>query len=178
MLNPPAGLTRRSICALSGQAPTAACTELVGEWLDPATPLATCALHRRAAGGIETMLPAEYDPWLRQAGWQTRAGGGDGSATNAPNSPISPTPFRIESPRDGERFYLAHDLPADVQTIALRANGAPAGAAVTWMMDGTPAGTGTEVRWALRPGAHQIAARAGSARTAPVRIEVLDSSTP
>ena len=201
VLDPPVELIRRSICALSGQAPATACTEVVSEWLLTDAPLAPCRLHRRAGGGIETVLPAEYEPWLRRAGWQARiAGAGDGDVRDGGvrdgdvrgggardggaryggagngDTGFSPARFRIESPRDGERFYLAHDLPAEVQTIALRASGSAPAAVLTWEVDGVTAGTGTDVRWTLRPGAHRIAARAGSSRTAPVRIDVLESA--
>jgi penicillin-binding protein 1C len=182
VLDPPAELKRRPICSLSGLAPGAACTEVVREWLPADSPLVPCHLHRRAGGEIETVLPAEYEPWLRRTGWQATIDGsiegGEDAAAEDPDSHRARAGFRIESPRDGERFFLAHDLPADVQTIALRAIGPAPGAVLTWEVDGVTAGNGTEVRWALRPGAHQIVARAGASCSAPVRIEVLESAAP
>lgn len=170
----PAELTRRAICALSGQALGTGCTRVVGEWLEPDAPLPPCELHRRAVGGtIETVLPAEYEPWLRRAGWPAHTASMEAGALGGGPSPRASRLLRIESPRDGERFYLAPDLPDEVQTVALRATGAPPGAAVTWEVDGTIAGHGAELRWRLLAGRHRIAARAGASHSRTVAIEVL-----
>ena len=75
------------------------------------------------------------------------------------------------SPRDGDRFYLAPDLPLAVQTIRLRAEGGN-GAMPIWEVDGRPIGQGREVRWALLPGRHRIVARAPGVGERSVMIQV------
>jgi hypothetical protein len=118
-------------------------------------------MHRRAGGAVQVTLPSEYEPWLR---------------TNALGAAAAPAhaagPLRIESPRDGERYFLAPDLPATVQSIALRAQGGDPRAPVLWEVDGRAAGAGREARWLLAPGRHRITATSGAERAAPVRIDV------
>jgi penicillin-binding protein 1C len=155
---PPPGLAATRICALSGGAPGPGCAETLAEWLPADRPPAPCAMHRRAGDGVQVALPAEYAPWLR-----TSALGAVAAAAGESRGPL-----RIESPRDGERFFLAPDLPAAVQTIALRATGGEMRTPVAWSVDGRPAGSGRTARWPLAPGRHRIVA--ASAGKAPVAV--------
>jgi penicillin-binding protein 1C len=157
---PPPDLVRRTVCALSGGSPGPGCRERVSEWLPADRPLEPCALHQVAAGGqVDVVLPGEYGPWLRRANRPRHR-------TEAAQGPLA-----IASPRDGDRFYLAPDLPAAVQTIRLRAEGG-SGAVPVWEVDGAPVGTGREVRWALVPGRHRITARVVGSGAAAVTILV------
>ncbi len=158
---PPPGLVRRRICAFSGGAPGPGCTEVLTEWLPAERALAGCALHRRAGREVAVSLPPEYEPWLRRAAL--------GAAATAP---APRRELRIESPRDGERFFLAPDLPRAVQTIALRAGGGDPRAALTWEIDGISAGSGRDLRWPLQPGRHRITVMSGVEHARPVTIEV------
>ena len=158
---PPAGLVETRICALSGGAPGAGCAETITEWLPGDQDPAPCVMHRRAGGAVEVALPSEYEPWLRTSALGTAA---------APAGESEP--LRIASPRDGERFFLATDLPATVQTIALRATGGDPGARVTWSVDGQPAGAGRAARWPLAAGRHRIVAMNDSRAAPPVWIDV------
>lgn len=159
--DPPSGLAWRQICALSGGAPGPGCSETLGEWLPADRDPAPCAMHRRAEAGVFVSLPPEYAPWLRNNPL--------GTAAVTPVS--SGGRVRIESPPSGARFFLAPDLPAGVQTIALRASGGDERPPL-WTVNGIPIGTGREVRWALVPGRHRITAASGGLLSAPVLIDV------
>lgn len=159
---PPDGLVATAICALSGGTPGAGCAETITEWLPADQDPAPCAMHRRAGNAVQVALPSEYEPWLR-----TSALGAAAISAGTDRGPL-----RIESPRDGERFFLASDLPAAVQTIALRATGGDPRAGVTWLVDGRPAGAGRAVRWLLAPGRHRIVAAMDGREAPPVWIDV------
>ncbi len=161
VFSPPSDLARRRICALSGAAPGPGCSEILSEWLPADHVLAPCTLHRRQGREVQVSLPPEYGPWLRRAALGTAA-----VAASAGG------PLRIESPRDGQQFFLAPDLPRSVQTIALRAGGGDPHATPIWEIDGMVIGSGRELRWPLAPGRHRVALRSGAERTAPVVIEV------
>jgi penicillin-binding protein 1C len=85
--------------------------------------------------------------------------------------------IRIVSPRDSMRVIRNPELPADLASLALKAETKPAAAQVTWYVDGKPflVSGGAEVaRWPLQPGTHVFVARIPYRALAsrPVTIEV------
>jgi penicillin-binding protein 1C len=148
LATPPPDLVRRTVCVLSGGSPGPGCRERVSEWLPTDQALAPCEVHQvRAGGQVDVVLPGEYGPWLRRADRP-------GHRTSSESGPLA-----ITSPRDGDRFFLAPDLPASVQTIRLRCAGG-SGEAPVWAVDGVEVGLGREIRWTLAPGRHRITAQA------------------
>ena len=80
----------------------------------------------------------------------------------------SPERLTITSPERGDRYRIPPGVDARYATIALRATGAPAGARMRWLVDGSAVAGG---RWMLVPGWHRLRVEAGSAAD-EVDIEV------
>jgi penicillin-binding protein 1C len=179
-----AGAVGVPVCRLSGLRATTECATLT-EWFAPGTePRREDDWER---GGLVT-LPDEYREWSRQglrpsadetarafaaaAGRHTESpravpasrGGADSSAA----SPTRPTPFRITSPADGDRYSIPAGVEARYASIALRASGTGAEQA-RWLIDGKPY---SRDRWSLAPGTHEIRAVSSRGDTARVRIVV------
>jgi penicillin-binding protein 1C len=160
LATPPPDLVRRTVCALSGRSPGPGCRERVSEWLPADQWPDPCGIHQVAASGnVDVVLPGEYGPWLRRADRPRH------------RSESEHGPLTIVSPHDGDRFFLAPDLPAAVQTIRLRAEGG-GGVAPIWAVNGVRVGEGRELRWALAPGRHRITAQAVSVGAASISIQV------
>jgi penicillin-binding protein 1C len=144
----PATLERHEICALSGALPGPDCPHKHELFAAGTAPRATCTWHRRVCGRREVVYPPEVEGWARVHGLsRPRAGCDD------PRAPTS-APLAIVYPADGARFLLDPTRPASQQRPPLRAS--PAGAPVTWTVDGVAAD-----RYVPTPGTHVVAARRG-----------------
>ncbi len=149
-----------TICRLSGLRATPQCPGMV-EWFAPGTePTRSCDWHR----GGSAHLPTEYAEWAAQTGQPevpVRV------ATTPAGPSGDPEPFRILSPRDGDKYGIPPGVGARYATIALRAAGGAG--AVRWWVDGRPA---RATRWRLVPGTHTIRAVTASGDSDEVRIAV------
>ncbi len=160
-----AGAVPVRICRLSGLLATDRCPGMI-EWVQPdQAPTRSCDWH--AGDGVR--LPPEYTEWAGQEAGRMSATEAGASAASLPARPApAAEPFRIISPRDGDRYQVPPGVDPRYATIALRAGGSGTGA-VRWFVDGraVPAG-----RWTLRPGVHVVRALAGSGTRDTARIEV------
>ncbi|MGH7538666.1 MAG: penicillin-binding protein 1C, partial [Gemmatimonadales bacterium] len=127
------------ICRLSGLVAGPHCQPMT-EWFVPGTePTGSCDWHRED----QVVLPAEYAEWARAgtaSGWlDPGAAPGSAAEPRTPNAPQRgasvPAPFRITSPRDGDRYSLPGGVDPRYATIALRTSGGDA-ARVRWFVDG------------------------------------------
>ena len=164
------GARALEVCRVSGLRAGARCPRAT-EWVQPgAAHPGPCDWHDHDG---RLTLPAEYAEW-------------QGSAAAARPVPAPPPParrtlaaatgrrpadsaFRIVSPRDGDRYAAPPGVPAEYATVALRAAGAPAGAAVEWTVDGAPVAGG---RLRLVPGRHTVRARTPRGDSAAVTVTV------
>src|SRR5262249_23697083 len=64
----PAELAARAVCALSGRDATEFCPRVETEWIPSDRPAAPCPWHHRAHGRIVTAWPPVYRAWARQQG--------------------------------------------------------------------------------------------------------------
>ncbi|MFO1056785.1 MAG: transglycosylase domain-containing protein [Dongiaceae bacterium] len=115
----------------------------------------------------------------------TRGGAAPARPPAAADAAILPDPaaeedaatIRIVSPRDSLRVIRNPELPADLASLALKAETKPAAAQVTWYVDGKPFLVSAEAetaRWPLQPGTHVFVARVPYRALAskPVTVEV------
>jgi penicillin-binding protein 1C len=158
---------RVTVCALSGERAGHDCHHTVVERMthDRAASLAPCSMHVR---GAET-LPAEYGAWVAAAAADRE----EGSAVRASSAPL-----HIDSPVDGDAFFLVPDRPASLQAIDVRVAAPDRAGSVDILIDGAPVATLRASRapyvfsWPLAAGSHEIVARSGSSRSPPVRVRV------
>lgn len=68
LMSAPDGLTRTTICALSGQRANEWCPTQASEWVDADAPAIPCSWHHRADEGLITIWPDAYRVWARQQG--------------------------------------------------------------------------------------------------------------
>ncbi len=156
---PPPGLVRVEICALSGLLPSPDCLLRRFEWfIDGTQPATIDTWHRRWNGRIAFDLPPELREWAREQGWllwqeaASRAGGD--------------VPLRIVRPDDGTVYRISPELPASAQRIPLDVQVVAAGfvsrvevwkdGALLRQFDRPP----YRDFWELQPGAHTFVARA------------------
>jgi penicillin-binding protein 1C len=161
LLAPVPGLTRRSVCALSGREATARCPRIETEWL-PAGNLPSCAWHRHDGGRTVVDWPPAYRAWARERGLLAPASSarsaGETAARTAAAAGAHAAGLRIVNPPQGGTYLRDPTLPAAFQTLPLRAVG-DGSRAVTWHVDGRMVGRGAPdaaVDWPLAKGAHTI----------------------
>ena len=162
-----------SLCPLSGELATEACSETVLEYLPlgiesrgPCRVHQSFAVDRRTGTLAGPMTPPErveirsyvvLPP--RFAAWGGMHGYGP------PPSPSTESPYTsiaIEEPIDGSVFRFHPDTPQQLQSIALRANVTPAVPEIIWYVDGEPfqkVSYPYTTRWHLRAGSHVLQAR-------------------
>ncbi len=135
----PPGLTRRTICPLSGLVPNSHCPGVKEELFIAGTePIAVCALSHRAESALGPMTFAA------------------GSRTPAER-------IRIIAPQEGDIFKLDPILRRSYQSLTLRVK-VPPGAgveAVTWWVNGKKLGRAAapfSTVWSLEPGSYTIKA--------------------
>ena len=160
-----AGTVPVRICRLSGLLATDRCLGMI-EWVQPdQAPTRVCDWH--AGDGVR--VPPEYAEWAGQEAARMSATEAGAATSSAPAGPApAAEPFRIISPRDGDRYQVPPGVDPRYATIALRAGGSGTGA-VRWFVDGRAVPPG---RWTLRPGVHVVRALAGSGTRDTARIEV------
>ncbi|EFC91195.1 penicillin-binding protein 1C [Dethiosulfovibrio peptidovorans DSM 11002] len=133
---PPAGVSRRTVCSLSGLPLNSACPSGEEAWYIPGvSPESPCDMHRWTGGKSVTVLPPELAAWGR----------------------ARETSLTIVSPLDGAE-YLMPPL-GEPPRIPLSCEGASG--KVSWFVDGLHLGTVPEGRrlfWSISEGRHRISA--------------------
>jgi 1A family penicillin-binding protein len=163
----PQGLTEVTVCALSGELPNPACTQLREElFLTENVPQNMCALHQFVEAGdvispqnsTVIVWPPELVNWARDQGLATTSG----SPPKQPALLVSQDypSLSIESPADHTTFILDPNLPADTQQIEISGYTDSTFDRITLYLDGLPYTTWRltplRVLWPLRPGAHML----------------------
>ena len=176
IVDAPAGLANREVCATSGMAATPWCPARRRERLPAGDEAASCSWHHQSDQGLLTIWPPAYQAWARQSGLlagsttvpasvAVRAVRDGGAAVSG---------LTIASPPSGATYLIDPTLRREFQTLPLRVAGARPGP-VTWSIDGVPLGrvsSDAALPWPLSPGTHAIEARDGGGRTAEARIVV------
>jgi penicillin-binding protein 1C len=148
IVEPPEGLERQPVCALSGARPSLWCDRVENEWLPNEANVAFCEWHRK--GYVN--WPAEYRDWS-----------GIAKPPTANRQPSTVNALRITNPAHDSTYYIDPTLRREFQALRLRAN-----AAAKWTVDGKPASH----EWPLAPGRHVIAAIDDRGRRDAVTITV------
>jgi penicillin-binding protein 1C len=188
-------LQRVEICPLSGQLRNASCPHGLQEYVPKDITLPTCTWHRKLpidrrngllAGSscpssfvIEhefEVLPDEYRNWLRTQG---RTLPPDRYSPNCPEpeSPLpSEEPISIAQPNDGSRYVIDPERAASLQVLMVTVVAPASSHGLLLEVDGTivdRAARGSELRWRLQPGDHQLVALDESGhRSKSVRVQV------
>jgi penicillin-binding protein 1C len=152
---PPATLTRRAICPLSGLLRGAWCPDTRDEWLPKDKARSACDWH----GPAGAALPAAYAGWAGHNGLAVQAGA---------------APVKVASPTPGATFWLDATRPAHDQAIPLVA-AAPGGTTALWEVDGervAEVGPPFTARWEPRVGDHHVTVTVDGVRSDPVRVWV------
>jgi penicillin-binding protein 1C len=188
VIDPPAELERRDICALSGMTPGAACPTRASEWVPRGHAQDTCTWHHASDRGLVTVWPELYRDWARREGLAGALSSAaadmsgipaDITAAAAPERQAAPvahagnTPLTITRPLAGGVFMIDPTLRPEFQMLSFSARGGEG--RLFWFVDGEPFATGApgeSVRWPLSRGRHEILVRDNKGQTAQTRIEV------
>ena len=164
----PSGITRRTICTLSGKLPTDLCPHMMEEYFVAGTePKTLDDIYRsvrldrrnRLLAGTDcppefvieevfTIFPPEVRPWAREKGYREPPSEHSPLCPHIPNpqSPI-PTPespddsLAITQPHPGDSFLLDPLIPDENEKIIFKAR-APSGVnTAEWFVDDTSIGT-------------------------------------
>jgi penicillin-binding protein 1C len=148
----PSGMVRRSICALSGLKPTAACPSVVEEYFYPED-LAEYESHPDtfyqsiSADGKQYRLnlPAEYNEWL----------------ASQPRSQLIPSTLKILSPNEGAYFLVS---PKQTQRLEFKLTGVE-NQSVEWRLNGETiaVNSSNSLFWQLRPGTWTLEVKSNGA---------------
>ena len=169
----PADLRPRAICALSGRDATAYCSRVEMEWIPADRPAAPCRWHQPVSGRVVVSWPPAYRAWARAQGLLDPAGeiarlASAGHAVAAPaKAATAPARLRIVNPPPGAVYLLDPTLRPAFQTLALRAVSDASGRRLAWEVDGQAVGASEGDRaldWPLARGTHTIAVMDGRAR--------------
>jgi penicillin-binding protein 1C len=171
---PPAGVVRGHVCALSGARVGSWCAGTVEEWLPVDRPRGVCDWH--TADGVR--LPVEHAAWAAENGLAVRRdAAADGSSVgNQPDGSTARTSVsavRIAYPTPNTAFWLDHDRPASDQAIPLRADAS--GDHAVWTVDDrviAEVGPPFSSRWEPTPGDHVVRLQVDGVTSAPVRVWV------
>ena len=169
ILPAPAGLERRTICALSGMIATSSCPAKKEEWVQRET-AELCSWHHRTDEGLLTIYPPAFRQW---------------AAADAPHAegPARPpihhetpttTSLSIVNPAEGAIYSIDPTLRAEYQALPLRAV-AVLPTPLTWIVDGHPLETTSSERavpWPLSVGRHTIEVRDAAGARAETWIVV------
>ena len=147
IVEPPAGVERQPVCALSGARPSPWCPTVDSEWLPADAPVQFCAWHHDGY----VAWPAEYREWVapqvRRSSLIVRRDDG----------------LRITNPANDATYLIDPTLRSEFQSLHLRATGD-----AKWIVDGKPSAR----EWPLAPGKHVIAAMDSRGRRDAVTIMV------
>ena len=191
----PPGVTFAAVCPHSGRKPGRACPGArVEVFLNGTVPADTCRIHRRLTLDRRTGLLADgaTPPAAREARLFTDYGPAYHAWMRARGLPLAPTVtaagaaraglaytdrLGVEYPSDGARFLVDPHLRPAWQRLPFRARADAGLAALTWVVDGRPAGRGPGFDWPLAPGRHVAEVRAvdeggGRLRSRPVVFHV------
>ena len=193
----PPGLTKKTICALSGKLPTEFCPHTIDEWFiagtEPQEPddiFQNIAIDTRNGlrasescdkryreEKIYAIFPPELQTWARENGW-----------LSPPNmfSPLCKTSaaqshlgsfLAIEKPGPNESFQLSPLIPNESEKIIFQARASDDVRSIDWFVDGEKVGEGIapsfRYEWAPKTGSFSIEARTGDKKDRR-KIEVRD----
>jgi penicillin-binding protein 1C len=153
IVEPPAGIERAPICALSGLRPSTHCPNITSEWVASDAPVQFCSWHHD--GYVD--WPAEYRAWSRGADVP--------SARVARSGRDVRSPLQILSPPNGATYLIDPTLRMAYQTLKLRASSRK----VTWHVDEQQVAA---AEWPLQPGWHTVTAVDDAGRRESVQIVV------
>ncbi|MFN8531795.1 MAG: PBP1A family penicillin-binding protein [Anaerolineae bacterium] len=172
----PDGLTRATVCSLSGLLPTDACPSTRAEWfIDGTVPTQPDNIFQnftldRRTGGLASestppedrvvrafaVLPQEARDWGRRNGYPEPPLGASALLPDADRG------LRLLDPDPYTEFRLSPLIPADSQRIRLTVGAPPDVVSVTYRMDGVDLGTVNEspytLWWTLQVGSHEVIA--------------------
>ncbi len=186
------GLARTSVCALSGDPPTAACPHTVYEWLpeEDALHAPPCSVHERVRLDVRNGLRAgpacarnvtverTFERWQgAYEAWAMKTERPVAPRASSPECPAEPDdpPLsihdglpRITYPFDGASFLVDPERPTDLQKLQVRLS--PFEGPIEVRVDEKP--IGPDLRWPLSPGEHTLTAESAGVMSPPVRIKV------
>ena len=150
IVEPPAGIERAPICALSGLRPSTHCPNVTSEWVASDAPVQFCSWHHD--GYID--WPAEYRTW-------------SAAAMPPPSKKVelAKNDLQILSPPNGATYLIDPTLRMTYQTLKLRASSRK----VTWHVDQQQVAS---AEWELQPGWHTVTAVDDAGRRESVQIVV------
>lgn len=161
LLDPPDGVVRRPVCALSGTQPSSLCPIVESDWLPADAPSALCSWHQ--TDGVR--WPADYLAWA--AGKGLLQDEGDQPAAQPAAQPVKAAALRITNPPAGATYLYDPTLRAEFQTLPLQVVIAGREREVVWRINGQEAGRGgpaASIDWPLSLGTHVVSVedRAGN----------------
>lgn len=145
IVEPPPGLERAPVCALSGLRPSTSCPNVETEWVSSDAPVEFCSWHHD--GWVD--WPSEYRDWARVEARATIAGSAHPTAHDER--------LKILSPPNGATYLIDPTLRMAFQSLPLRASDPHA----TFRIDGRAVGARS---WPLAPGRHTVLAEARGKR--------------
>jgi penicillin-binding protein 1C len=181
----PPGIERILVCAESGDAPGPACPRRMIVAVKAGSVRKPCTMHslvridaRTGAPAVVSTpaafvstrvaydLPAEFAVWLKDSG-----------KYSLPPRVVAgrPTDLSITSPRPGDIYIVEPGYDRSRQSIELAALSRRKVPSVDWYVDGTLVAAAEwpyTASWVLARGTHVAVARAGDAKSLPVRFEV------
>ena len=165
----PPGTVRRDVCSLSGMRPGPGCGATVKELFRAGTePQQECTYHRRIGNETYVRLPPEYEAWAKEKGIAQPP---DASSRRDP----AHERVKVVYPNSWDVFVIDPTVPAEYQTVSLRAVAKGSDDDLAWFVDGEPVPVSAHKspRWRLRRGEHAIVARAPDGTSSkPVTIRV------
>lgn len=152
---PPEGLVRVEVCALSGQLPGPDCPQRVTEWFLAGTaPQTVCELHQRVGDRVVVRYPPEAQAWAREQGLEYAAADVPGASTAAA------IPLRLLRPDAGAVYRYDPAVAPTSQRIAVSAEAAAPLHEVTLWVDAAPLAVFDAppytAYWTLAPGPHRF----------------------
>ena len=100
---------KERICSLSGLKAGPHCHAVVSEYVKDGNPLQVCNWHQEIKGNVQTILPPEYQKWLRSQSGNTFI-------------EHSVSPLTIQTPNDNSMFFYSN-LNKDKQAIPFEVSG-------------------------------------------------------
>ncbi|MGE5339891.1 MAG: penicillin-binding protein 1C [Candidatus Omnitrophota bacterium] len=121
----PSGLTRKRICALSGERASPDCPDTLDEYFDSRNfPQTLCTWHIRRNGQLRVNYPELYKEWALR----THPAGNLGIDQMKKQC--------ISFPQEGDFFYISGAIPVNSQQITFEVMGFRPGEAIDYYLDG------------------------------------------